>query len=316
MNPNADRRLINYMRDQMMPKVHHTLWDKYDVENIYYGEFIDRLDYSKEWISYAAEPRFLVNYIGVRNRLAILNENYVYADYKTRVNASYHLLLTILEYAAENKNQIKKLIQDADQDTENVTLADSFAIKYKGKPTPNKITIKAIEADTIPGMKGYWRFKQSDRKSTITVDYFADYFLTEGVRFPYAYLLTIKDPELIDVLKTHGIKMEQLSTGTKLPVEKFKINKLTGSNRLNQGHYTNNIEGEFVVEEKVFPAGTYVIRTGQKLGSLIAYLLEPQSDDGLLFWNYFDRYLVPQWGGSYYPYPVYRLMEKQKLPLN
>jgi len=316
MNPNADRRLINYMRDQMMPKVHHTLWDKYDVENIYYGEFIDRLDYSKGWISYAAEPRFLVNYIGVRNRLAILNENYVYADYKTRVNASYHLLLTILEYAAENKNQIKKLIQDADQDTENVTLADSFAIKYKGKPTPNKITIKAIEADTIPGMKGYWRFKQSDRKSTITVDYFADYFLTEGVRFPYAYLLTIKDPELIDVLKTHGIKMEQLSTGTKLPVEKFKINKLTGSNRLNQGHYTNNIEGEFVVEEKVFPAGTYVIRTGQKLGSLIAYLLEPQSDDGLLFWNYFDRYLVPQWGGSYYPYPVYRLVEKQKLPLN
>ncbi len=319
-NPNGDRNLINFMRDEMMPKVHRTLWEKYNVENIFYGEFIDRLDYSKGWISYAAEPRYLVNYIGIRNRLAILNENYVYADFKTRVNASYHLLLTILEYASENKKEIKKLLSEVDQATiargMKPALTDSFAIKYKGLPTPEKITIKAIEADTIPGMKGYWRFKQSDRKSTVTVDYFADYFLTEGVRFPYAYLLTIKDLELIDVLKTHGIEMEQLSTGINLPVEKFMINKLTGSKRLNQGHYTNNIEGEFIVEEKVFTEGTYVIRTGQKLGSLIAYLLEPQSDDGLLVWNYFDRYLVPQWGGSYYPYPVYRLVEKQKLPLN
>ena len=48
MNPNGDRILINYMRDIMMPKVHRTLCDKYDVENIYYGEFIDRLDFQRD----------------------------------------------------------------------------------------------------------------------------------------------------------------------------------------------------------------------------------------------------------------------------
>ncbi len=314
MNPNGDRNLINYMRDKMMPKVHRTLWDKYDVENIFYGEFIDRMDYNKGWISYAAEPRYLVNYIGVRNRLAILNENYVYADFKTRVNASYHLLLTILEYASANKKEIKRLLAKADEETIargiKPTVADSFAIKYKGQPTPEKITIKAIEADTIPGVKGYWRYKQSNRKVTITVPYVADYFATESIQIPYAYILSIQDAQLIDLLKAHGIEMEQLSELTKLEVERFKISELTASKRLNQGHYTNKIKGEFVVEEKEFPEGSYVIRTGQKLGWLIAYLLEPQTDDGLLVWNYFDRYLTPQWGSGFYPYPVYRLMEK------
>jgi len=314
MNPNGNRNLINFMRDEMMPKVHRTLWDKYDVENIFYGEFIDRMDYSKGWISYAAEPRFLVNYIGIRNRLSILNENYVYADFKTRVNASYHLLLSIMEYASKNKKEIKKLLDQADKETIakglNPTVNDSFTIKYKGQPTPEKITIKAIEADTIPGMKGYWRFKQSDRKVTMTVPYVADYYATESIRFPFAYVLSVAEPEVIDNLKAHGIKMERLNEETTLSVERFKISDLKGAGRLFQGHYTNKVEGEFITEENTFPKGTYIIPTGQKLGWLVSYLLEPQTDDSLLLWNFFDRYLVPQWGNGYYSYPVYRVLEK------
>ena len=96
-------------------------------------------------------------------------------------------------------------------------------------------------------------------------------------------------------------------------VQQFKITKLEAAKRLFQGHYTNKIEGEFSLEEKTFAPGSVVVKTGQPLRGLIAYLLEPQSDDGLLFWNFLDRYLVPQWGGGYYPFPVYRLMDKTKL---
>ena len=187
MNPNSDRSLINFMRDEMMPEVHRSLFEKYGVENVFYGEFIDRLDLDKGWISYAAEPRFLVNYVGVRNRLAILNENYVYADFKTRVHGSYQLLKTILEYAAGNKKQIKKMLAAADEKMVKRhfdTQVDSFAIEYKGIPTPEKITIKAFEADTIPGVSGYWRYKKSDRKRTVTVPYIADYYATRNTAVP------------------------------------------------------------------------------------------------------------------------------------
>jgi murein tripeptide amidase MpaA len=316
MNPNGDRSLINYMRDDMMQQVHITLRDKYQVENVFYGEFIDRLDYSKGWISYAAEPRFLVNYVGLRNRLAILNENYVYADFKTRVNASYHLLLTILEYAAANRQEIKDLINSADQralNPDNKQVQDSFAVTYEGRPTPDKITIKAIEADTIPGVTGYWRFKQSDRKVTVTVPYIADYYPVVSRKIPSAYLMTVMEPEIIDLLTSHGITVEKLNQPVTLQVEQFTISELNGTRRLFQGHYTNEVKGSFEIVEKTFPAGTYLIRTDQKLRHLAVYLLEPEADDGLLHWNFFDRYLVPQWGGGFYPYPVYRLMEPKTL---
>ncbi len=312
MNPNGNRSLINYMRDEMMPGVSETLLNDYHVENIFYGEFIDRLNIDKGWISYASEPRYLVNYVGVRNRLAILNENYVYADFKTRVKGSYHLLVSIIEYAASHKDEIKNMIAEADRLTIERGLkpavTDSFAIEYRGEPTPEPVTIKAFEADTIPGVQGYWRFRQSDRKRTVTVPYIADYYPEKSVKFPFAYLITVPDPKVIDVLKTHGVEIEYLKKDIMLEVEEFLFEEINPSSRLFQGHYLNNIKGKSVAESRDFKKGTIIVRTAQPLGGVIAYLLEPLSDDGLLKWNFFDNYLVSQWGGVYYPYPVYKVM--------
>lgn len=318
MNPNGDRNLINFMRDDMMPAVHNHLRDDYNTENLFYGEFIDRLIPDSGWISYASELRYLVNYVGVRNRLAILNENYVYADFKTRVVGSYNLLRSILDYAAMNKNKIRNLLEKADnrmiRRNDAAIASDSFAIQYEGRPTPEMITIKAIEADTIPGIKGYWRYKQSDRHRTVTVPYIADYYPTKNVVIPYAYLINVPDKEVLENLRKHGIDVGELSEMRTLEVEKFTIDNLSAESRLNQGHYTNTIKGEFKKEVKEFPVGTYIIKTNQRLGHLASYLLEPQSDDGLLLWNYFDKYLVPQWGEGYNPYPVYKLLDKKEIP--
>ncbi len=318
MNPNGDRNLINFMRDDMMPSVHNQLKEKYNTENVFYGEFVERLNPESGWTSEASEPRYLVNYVGVRNRLAILNENYVYADFKTRVWGSYHLLWSILDYAALNKTKIQQLLDEADNRMvrrfNDSSTVDSFAIKYEGRPTPEMITIKAIEADTIPGMKGYWRYKQSDRKRTVTIPFIADYYPLKSVAIPYAYLIPVPDQGVLENLMKHGLLVEKLKENRSLEVEEFKIDELKTNGRLNQGHYNNTVKGQFIREAKDFPEGTYVVKTDQKLGNLAAYLLEPQSDDGLLLWNYFDKYLVPQWGEGYFPYPVYKLLEKTELP--
>jgi dipeptidyl-peptidase 4 len=52
------------------------------------------------------------------------------------------------------------------------------------------------------------------------------------------------------------------------------------------------------VQTRTLDRGTYVIRTAQLLGVLAAYLLEPESDDGLAAWNFFDPDLD---AGSAYP---------------
>lgn len=317
VNPDGDTSLIKYMRSKMIPDMSAILLKKYNVENCYYGEFNDMMKPENGWFYDASDPRYIVNYFGLRNRLGILNENYVYADFESRVKGCYRLIWSLAEYVSANKDEIKKMLKDVDARTIqrglNTNPADSFATTFKVRALPEKITIKTFEAELVTDANGRRRYQKSDRQKTVTVPYFIDYYGSGNVRFPYAYMLTVKDSQVISLLKLHGIIIEQLVSDLKISADRFEISELKGSSRLNQGHYTNTIKGKFVSDLINFPAGTIVIRTSQPLANLAAYLLEPQSNDGLITWNYLDRYLVPQWSMGYNPYPVFKVIEKTDL---
>jgi len=51
------------------------------------------------------------------------------------------------------------------------------------------------------------------------------------------------------------------------------------------------------------PQGTVIVRTNQPLGNLVCYWLEPECEDGLATWNFFDEWCVP---GKVFP--VVRVM--------
>jgi hypothetical protein len=315
VNPNGNNSLIRYMRDKMMPEMSKTLSVKYKTENCFYGEFFDMLNPNQGWVLDASEPRYMTNYFGLRNRLGILNENYVYADFKSRVMGCYYLIHSLLEYTSSHKSEIEDMLTDVDKRTiergVNPAVSDSFAIEYKVRPSPAKVTVRTYEAELInTDVNGWKNYRKTERQKDVTVPYYIDYYATKNVRFPFAYLLTTSDPAITDLMKIHGIKMEKLSSNSKIEVQQFEISDLKGATRLNQGHYTNTISGKYLSGQIDFPAGTIVIRTAQPLGNLAAYLLEPQSNDGLMFWNFFDRYLVPQWGTGYNPYPVYKVLDR------
>jgi hypothetical protein len=317
VNPNGDQSLIGYMRDKMMPEMSKTLSGKYKIENCFYGEFFDIMDPGKGWVLDASEPRYMSNYYGIRNRLGILNENYVYADFKSRVMGCYYLIHSLLDYSSVHKSEIKTILSDVDNKTiargENPAVSDSFAIGYDVRPLPDKITVRTYEAEIVNEANGRRNYRKTDRQIDMTVPYFIDFYPTKNVKFPYAYLITTMDPAVTALLKTHGIKLEKLSADTKINAQRFDISDLKAESRLNQGHYTNTISGRFTGGPVDFPAGTIVVRTAQPLGNLVVYLLEPQSNDGMVVWNFFDRYLVPQWGMGYNPYPVYKVLDKLDL---
>jgi hypothetical protein len=314
MNPAGDRSLMDYMQNQMMPAVSATLRNSYRVENCFYGEFIDMKTPEKGWEYDASEPRYLTNYIGIRNRLAILNENYVYADYRSRVLGCYGLLNSIADFAASHSDEIRSLIKESDKKTIdrglNPASTDSFPIQYIGKPLQNKVTIKTYEVDVVTDAAGRETYKKSDRKKTVHVPYTARYEATLSVQFPFAYLVNVSDPLVISLLQKHGIQVSQLSKNQGFDVETFKLSDLKAESKLNQGHFNQTAAGVWTDEHREFKAGTFVIRTAQPLANVASYLLEPQSNDGLLKWNFLDRYLVPQWGRGFNPFPVYKIQKR------
>ncbi|HPW26932.1 MAG TPA: M14 family metallopeptidase [Tenuifilaceae bacterium] len=319
MNPNGDRELIRYMRDRMMPWVSQTLSGKYGTLNCFYGEFINQQNYEEGWISYASEPRYFSNYVGIRNRLGILNENYVYAGYRERVLGCYNLIASITDYALAYQTEIMQMLARADSISlaigSQAASSDSFAVKYSGTPTPQKITILTYEAEAYTDEHGRERFRKTDTKRTVTVPYIADYIPVKSIAYPYAYILPVPDPNVLQLLRQHGVEFQMLTDSVTLTVEQFAIDSIAPDRRLNQGHYCNTINGSYQKVSRRFNKGDMVVKTSQKLGRLAAYLLEPQSDDGLVYWNFWDRYLVPQWGSYFFPVPVYRLTSPYRLPI-
>ncbi len=315
-NPNGDTSLISYMKRKMMPSISGILSSKYKTENCFYGEFVDMMNPSLGWIYESADPRYLTNYMGLRNRIGILNENYVYADFRSRVYGCYNLMKSLAEYVAANRSEIKRMVGDADNRTikkgSDPAERDSLGIEFNMR-SAGDVTIKTYEAEFLGSDDGWPRYKKTDRQIDVTVPYLIDFYPVRKAKYPFAYILTVKDPEIIDLLKIHGIVVEKLAQNSEFVAERFEISDLKGAARLNQGHYTNTIKGKFKSETAQFSAGDAVIRMSQPLAPLAAYLLEPESDDGLVKWNFLDRYLVPQWGSGFNQFPVFKVNRKTEI---
>jgi hypothetical protein len=318
--PNGDPSIIKYMRDRMLPAVAATLDKKYHTISVPYGDPRDFRDMDKGWQTFGHQPRYVTNYIGLRNRLAILDENYNYADFKTRVLGCYNFLESILDYCQLHADELARLAADADQRTIQRGLApketDTFGLDIDVRALPEKVTVHGYETEVTPREGGgpFPKIKKSDRKKTYVLPYFADFYAKRTVRLPYAYLIPILDDEMPVKLRGHGLAVEKLTESVTLEVETFRLKDVKAAERLYQGHRTNQVKGEYAVEKREFPKGTLIVRMAQPLANLAAYLLEPESDDGLLVWNAFDRYIAREWGRGVETYPVYKLYTPQNLP--
>jgi dipeptidyl-peptidase-4 len=223
LNPNGSTLIIDYMRDQMMPSINRNLKDTYSTLSIPYGNFMDFREPEKGWRNFGHQPRYVTNYVGLRNRLSILNENYSNADYKTRVLGCYHFLSSILDYCSAHKDEIVNLVTKADLRTVQKAATDAqFAVEFEVNPLQEKITILGWEMEVTPREQGRLRIQKSDREKTYILPYYSDYEPKRSVQFPYAYLMPFPDEQVLDKLRQHGIIIERLSDAATLEVETFQ----------------------------------------------------------------------------------------------
>lgn len=311
LNPNADRPMLLYQRDKMLPAVNRIMKEKYGTRGLPYGVFRDWKNPDSGWETFDSRPRYVTNYIGLRNRISLLDENDVHADFKTRVGGNYGFLRAVLDYCRIHREEIARLAGEADANAVRRGLnpgeADVFAVEVEVKALPEPVTIHGYVTEVVPREEGFPELKRTDEKKTYTVPYYADFVPKRTVRFPFAYLIPEAGDSVRDNLRRHGIAVEKLLESAELEVEGFLLSGLAAEDRLYQGHRLNRAKGEYGLEKKVFAPGTLVVRLAQPLGSLAASLLEPESDDGLLVWNFFDRRLAAQWSRRLSAYPVYRL---------
>ena len=311
LNPNGDPGIFSYMADVVLPEITRRTREDYGLLTIPHGDFIDASDPGAGWIPLGPQPRYLSNYVGLRNRLSVLNEQYPYVDFETRVRGAYNLFLTFLDYLYDHKDEVVSLVRDADRRmTERGRSASpgDFAVAFDARPIDFRITIEGYEMEVTETPGGRARARPTETLRTYPdVPYLANWAPIRTVPWPNGYLITAQDEAVVRKLLQHGIAVERLSQPVTVTVDQFNVTEVTGAPRLNQGHYTTMVSGDYSTVEREFPEGTYFVTTAQSLGGLAVSLLEPESDDGLVYWNFFDRYLATQWSSAPQIYPVFKL---------
>jgi hypothetical protein len=313
LNPNGDPAILSYMESTMLPAVTARMRDAYGTLTIPHGDFVDPTDPAKGWVPLEPQPRYLSNYVGLRNRFSVLNEQYPYVDFETRVRGAYHLFLTFLDYLHEHRDRVVEMVRAADRRTIGMGRSpgadDVFVLASEAQPIAGRLTIQGYEMEVTDAGNGRRRVRPTERTRTYAdVPYLAHFAPTRTVAYPRGYLVPVPDERVLANLLAHGITVERLTAPATVRVEVFTATAVEGARRLNQGHYTTTVQGTYAAEDRTFPAGTLLIRTAQPLGPLAAALLEPESDDGLTAWNAFDRYLAAQWGSRPLAHPVARVL--------
>lgn len=300
--PAGDASVIRYSRETMLPAIDRRFEASGRWKGFWYGSFggvfgSGSRDYGR-WETYPAEPRFATNYVGLRNRLPVLSESYSYASFEERVRATREFCAATLEFAAANKREIRELVESADRRA-IAEQGRSIAIRTRVAPFPGRMELLGFEEERRNG-----RMVSTGRERTYEVELW-DLFLPEReVPLPSAYVIEPGPalPKVVDALEVHGIAYQQLAAAREVAVESSVIRSAAQATGAFQGHVLATYEVERSECVRTFPAGSVVVPMAQARSALAAYLLEPESEDGLATWNFFDCCTAP--GATF---PVHRV---------
>ena len=166
LNPNGDTTIFDYMAKTLWPAVEKLMREQYGTLTIPHGDFMDVRNPEKGWVPLGPQPRYLSNYVGLRNRLSVLNEQYPYADFETRVRGCYNLLRSFLDFCHANRDEIVALVKEADRKTieraANPKESDVFITEYDWEPIEQRFDILGYEME-VTETGGPWPRVPTDR---------------------------------------------------------------------------------------------------------------------------------------------------------
>jgi hypothetical protein len=276
---------------------------------------------ARSWSSYEHLPRYGTNYYGLRGRLSILSEAYSHDPFERRVKSTEAFIRELLSMTAEKSRSVLSITRGADA---ALTAGTIKSVPIRATLTKSPKTMAVIEEplDTIPEAKGQlaagrggrgggrgaqpcpWPlsepgvrcgFKRSGRMVThqMPVKVTFDATLSATPPVAYAFVKTAAMDSALHRLRLHGVIVEEAPNGVWVDgAERFLIDSLVKRGQPFQGHAEVRLEGRWVpAVERTMVRPAIVVRTAQPLGVLAMMMLEPQSDDGLTTWNFFDPLL-------------------------
>jgi hypothetical protein len=326
LNPNADRRLVDFERETFLPDIRRAVLDTHAFRTYYYGNFAPEDGGGREsarvdpanpgnttWRTFDHRPRFGNNYVGLRNRLTVLSEAYSYLDFKGRIDATAAFVEQIWRASARHAKTIRSITAQADRTLTAPARvkpgANDLGVAFEIRPLADPVAILVGDVSKVLNPRsGREMLQMTDMAVPVQMRDYGVFAATRTLPMPRGWVIPralAESPRLaasLDRLRWHGIRTEPVKAATVMDVERFVITEISKAARAFQGHQEARLTGSMERAKLSVEAGSLFIPAAQPLARLAFYLVEAESDDGLVTWNILEEGLGP--GQTY---PIYRV---------
>lgn len=314
----GEKAPFDYTWDKILPSVTDKVLEKDDIHLGPYGYFYTR---SEGWpiksiSTYNHHPRYLVNQFGLRNRMAILSEAFAHERLYQRMNSTYAFVREILEYTNQNGKEMMAVNKQAEEAAIQMVMEQAgkvqkgvrFEMVAMDEPVKSYRIYDHVKTVNERGQDVYIRKPEiTTIENVINKSAFNP---TVSATLPRGYIIPAEMASIAEHLKILGVKVDVLEKNARATGEVFTATKIEKGNRPFEGHNMATIEGTFSASNKRFSKGDFYVDMAQPLANLIFYMLEPQSDDGLVNWNFFDAYFEKEnLAEKPVEYPVFKYFE-------
>ena len=280
-----------------------------EIENSLLNKGIDITPYVNVWgntpeagfSQFFDSPRYSTGYTSLFHTLGLMVETHMLKPYKIRVEQTYELLFSTLDFTEKNSKKIKELRSKA---THEIVAKRTYPIHYEVDNEKFRIlNFKGFEGELMDSKvtTGKRLFYNQNKPFVKEIKYFDSFKTTKEIQIPKAYILQQGWHDVLERLKNNHIEFTRFEKDTTILVEVRSIADFKTQNSPYEGHYLHyNTSISQKTEDFNFKKGDIYIPTNQFGVRYLLETLEAEATDSFFNWNFFDTILQQKEGYSGY----------------
>ena len=277
--------------ESLIPNLETALKSNYDIDLFPYVDLVGKTP-EQGITSFNDLPRYSMGYVRLFHTIGFTVETHMLKPFPSRVRATYAFMDELIKWTASHKSLIEKSRNQArDYTSLNADLFfnykrvaetnDSILFKgYEHSFPKHKITgLKRLKYDTLMPYEKY-------------IPHFNSFQPLDTLSVPRFYFVGRQEKDVVKRIKANKVELTKIKNDTSLTLGVFRVIDFESSKKPYEGHFqlTNPLiekEQELVKLKR----GDWMISTHQKNALFIHSVLQPETEDSYLSWNFFDSYL-------------------------
>lgn len=293
--------LGSYLRQHMEPELFQRMQSKGFPMQYYVNAWSD--DAAKGWNQFFDSPRYSSGYAALFNCLSFVPETHMLKAYPQRVESTYALMQTMIDYCDTHHHELLELKQAADN---QMLTQQRFPVSWiLNENLVDTIPYSGYQYEEIKSEVSGLNVKIYNRNHPIErqIPFHNHYQTQVEVTAPAYYIIPQGWHQVLERLQQNNVVCERLEQDSLMQVQAYYIRNYTSSDKPYEGHHMNHdISIETREELVLFRKGDYIIPLQQRAKRFLIETLEPQGMDSYFAWNFFDPILNQKEGFTPYAF--------------